>query len=393
MSSKKIRLKVFAIPPLSPWDIIFGSNEGELPGPYGSGRIRFYHNGRNAIWHAIKALSFSPGENVLFPAFQCGSELDPFVKAGIPVCFYPIDRSFNLDLDALKSLINEKTKAVYVIHFFGFPQKIDEIELFCKERRLVLIEDCAHLLTGRYKGRALGTFGDLSIFSMRKFLPTPDGGALRVNNPEIPLPEIPPPPPIRVTLKKIRKKISKYFDSRMGPGGRFFRRYILRPPLSLMEKIGGSAEGDGSEEAAYLMVEDQADWGMARFSMRLMSRLNLESIARRRRENTLHYIRRIEPTGSLAPMFTKVPDEVSPFVFPLLVREAGSFVRHMNYLGIGIRFWSEFFHPQFPTEAFPEATYLKNHVVMLPVHQDLDAATVKWIADTVTEWQNNQSEP
>jgi perosamine synthetase len=387
MTMEQIRLRVFSIPPLSPFELLSVSNGETLPEPYGSERVRFYHNGRNAIWQAIRTLSFTGGENVLFPGFQCGSELDPFIQAGVPVRFYPVGRRFEVDLNVLDDLIDGNTKAVYVVHYFGFPQRIDEIARFCRERRLSLIEDCAHLLTGRYKGRMLGTFGDLSIFSMRKFLPTPDGGALRVNNPELPIPGIALPPPFAVTAKRIRKKISQYFDSRMGPAGRLFRRAVLRPPLALVETIRGTPVARVMPEAAYRLVADQAEWGMSPFSRRLLGTQDFDWIAERRRENFRYYLGRVEPNGGVKPVFRSLPEDVSPLVFPVLVEDADSFVKKMYGIGIEIRLWSEYFHPQFPAESFSEDAYLKRHIAMLPVHQDLDAPTLEWIADAVAHWK------
>jgi perosamine synthetase len=77
---------------------------------------------------------------------------------------------------------------VLVVHYFGFPQPIVKIKEFCKERGLYLLEDCAHVLQGRTEeGIVLGTSGDISIFSWRKFLPVYDGGQLVINNPALKL--------------------------------------------------------------------------------------------------------------------------------------------------------------------------------------------------------------
>lgn len=64
---------------------------------------------------------------------------------------------------------SEKTKVLLVYHQYGFPQDMDKIMEFAREKNLIVIEDCAHALNSRYKGRQLGTFGDFAIFSFSKW--------------------------------------------------------------------------------------------------------------------------------------------------------------------------------------------------------------------------------
>lgn len=74
--------------------------------------------------------------------------------------------------------VNKKVQVVMVYHQWGFPQRMETIETFARKHRLFLIEDCAHAITGSYRGKRLGTFGDVSLWSLSKFFGTPAGGAL-----------------------------------------------------------------------------------------------------------------------------------------------------------------------------------------------------------------------
>src|SRR5207245_6549749 len=67
---------------------------------------------------------------------------------------------------------------LYLIHYVGFPGPVQELSVACRARRLLLIEDCAQALLSNCAERPLGSFGDVAIFSIRKTLPVPDGGAL-----------------------------------------------------------------------------------------------------------------------------------------------------------------------------------------------------------------------
>jgi len=73
---------------------------------------------------------------------------------------------------------NKRVKGVIVYHQWGFPQDIDYIDAYCKERNIFYIEDCAHSFESYYKGKRVGTFGRASIFSLAKFFPCGAGGAI-----------------------------------------------------------------------------------------------------------------------------------------------------------------------------------------------------------------------
>lgn len=77
---------------------------------------------------------------------------------------------------------NPKVRGVVIYHQWGFPQDIEYIINFCKEKKLFCIEDCAHSFFGFHKGKRLGTFADSAIFSLAKFFPCVVGGAIYTKN-------------------------------------------------------------------------------------------------------------------------------------------------------------------------------------------------------------------
>lgn len=95
--------------------------------------------------------------------------------------------TFNMDPDSLLANITPLTKAVIVTHLWGQASEIDAIAEICKERGIFLIEDCAHSINTTWKGRHVGTFGDLGVFSFQEFkqLSTGDGGMTVTNNEEL----------------------------------------------------------------------------------------------------------------------------------------------------------------------------------------------------------------
>ncbi len=95
--------------------------------------------------------------------------------------------TYNMDPDSLLANITPLTKAVIVTHMWGQSAEIDTIAEICRDKGLFLIEDCAHAIGTTWKGRHVGTFGDLGVFSFQEFkqLSTGDGGMSVTNNEEL----------------------------------------------------------------------------------------------------------------------------------------------------------------------------------------------------------------
>ena len=143
---------------------------------------QYFNNGRSALWACLKILNLDPSHEVLVPATICEVVLKMFFHLGIKIQYYNLTNELDVDVKDLKERINANTKVVYINHFMGYPTSIDPIREICDSFGLKIIEDCAHALTGTLGGKLLGSLGDFSIFSYRKFLPIADGGALVINN-------------------------------------------------------------------------------------------------------------------------------------------------------------------------------------------------------------------
>jgi perosamine synthetase len=136
---------------------------------------------RNAIYHSLRVAKPAPGDEVLVPAYICRVVPQAIIGYGAKIVFYDVDRDCRPDFADLETRISSRTRAMIVVHFFGFPQPIARLREFCWQRNLFLIEDCSHVLQSEADGAPLGTFGDVSLFSFRKFYPLFDGGELILN--------------------------------------------------------------------------------------------------------------------------------------------------------------------------------------------------------------------
>src|SRR2546425_1155055 len=172
---------VSAWPGLSPAHLFRAASADGLPFPLSAPHKTSFYRARNAIYHLFRALRFSSGDRVLVPAYHSGNEVGAIRAAGAIPTFYPITRALDPDLEALSRPCTPAMRALLASHFMGWPQPMAELVTFCRERRLVLIEDCALALLGEADGRPLGSFGDYAVFCLYKTLPLPNGGLLAQN--------------------------------------------------------------------------------------------------------------------------------------------------------------------------------------------------------------------
>jgi len=125
------------------------------------------NSGTAALHAALIALDIQPGDEVLIPSLTFVATATAVLYAlAVPV-FVDIDPiDYNISIKDLERKISNKTKAVIVVHLHGTPAKMDEILKICKKHNLKLVEDVAQAPGATYKGKAVGTFGDVSTFSL-----------------------------------------------------------------------------------------------------------------------------------------------------------------------------------------------------------------------------------
>lgn len=142
----------------------------------------------SGLFTAMGAIGIQPGDEVIVsPYSMSASAIAPLLYGGVPV-FADIDPvTFCMSPESIKKCITPRTKAILVVHIFGHPAEMDSIMALAKEHNLYVIEDCAQAPMGKYKGRNVGTIGDLGIFSLNyhKHIHTGEGGVIISNNDEL----------------------------------------------------------------------------------------------------------------------------------------------------------------------------------------------------------------
>jgi dTDP-4-amino-4,6-dideoxygalactose transaminase len=143
----------------------------------------FTKSARNAFLRILRKMRDN-NRTLLLPAYiginnyEGSGVFDVVTISRIPYKFYELNTTFSPDLNSLE-IEPEKKYCLLLIHYFGFaPDNFAYIDSVCKDKGILLIEDCAHTLTGTFKGQKLGSYGQFAFHSIHKILPTDDGGIL-----------------------------------------------------------------------------------------------------------------------------------------------------------------------------------------------------------------------
>jgi dTDP-4-amino-4,6-dideoxygalactose transaminase len=156
-----------------------------LEGALGFSKVLLTTSCTHALEMAALLLEIKPGDEVIVPSFTFVSVANAFVLRGARPVFIDIKPdTLNLNEMQLEQLITTRTKAIVVVHYAGVGCEMDSIMEIAARHRIPVVEDNAHGLFGRYKGKNLGTFGCLATLSFHetKNISCGEGGALLIND-------------------------------------------------------------------------------------------------------------------------------------------------------------------------------------------------------------------
>ncbi len=159
--------------------------EIEFAEKIGLSRCYATHQGRDALALALKIIGTKPGDEIIVPNFICSVVIDSILSVGAtPVLVDNSLTTFNVAVEDYERAITPKTKALLALHLYGIPSNADQLKQLAIQKNCYLLEDCAHTLNSKIRGKNVGTFGDLSFFSFNfdKPMSLGQGGMLAVNN-------------------------------------------------------------------------------------------------------------------------------------------------------------------------------------------------------------------
>ncbi len=159
-------------------------------------------SGTAALIIALESQGFKENDEVIVPSFTIISCLLAIVKAGLKPVFCDVDsETWNMTIENVKNVATKNTKAVLMVHTYGLTADADEIEIFCKDNNIVLIEDASEAHGQFYNSRKCGTYGKISTLSFyaNKHITSGEGGAVLLDDKE--------------NYLKLRQMINLDFDS------------------------------------------------------------------------------------------------------------------------------------------------------------------------------------
>jgi len=142
----------------------------------------------SGLYAAIGALGIGYGDEVIVsPYTMSACAVCPLIYGAIPIFADVLERTGSLDPESVRAQITSRTKAIVVVHQFGIPADMDPIMDLAREYGLKVIEDSAQAHGALYKGRYVGTFGDIGIFSLNvnKTIQTGEGALCITNNDDL----------------------------------------------------------------------------------------------------------------------------------------------------------------------------------------------------------------
>lgn len=145
-------------------------------------------SGLDALWLAFRILGIGKGDEVIVQGnTYIASVMGITINEATPIFVEP-NQYYNIDVDKIEEKITDKTKAILVVHLYGQASQMGKVQELAQKYRLKIIEDCAQAHGAMYKGRQVGSFGDIGCFS---FYPSKnlgafgDGGAVVTNDAEL----------------------------------------------------------------------------------------------------------------------------------------------------------------------------------------------------------------
>jgi dTDP-4-amino-4,6-dideoxygalactose transaminase len=370
---------------LTPTDFVRAADCGRSRFPFDVPHLSFYR-ARNAIYYLFRSLKSTNAKlSVLVPDYNSGNEVLALEAARATVHYYPVGRDGQADPAQVERLCAvHHPDVLYVIHYLGWPQPVRQLAALCRARGMWMVEDCALALLSDAGTEPLGTFGHWSIFCLYKTLPLPNGACLVQNNERL-------EPLERISLRRAGLPSVLGQTAELMVRGIRSRSDGLGAAMQSMKRAAGRAAG--AMDVARASVGDigfnldEVDLAMSELSMRLLKRLDFERIRRQRIANYRRLAAELE--GSVNAWHAELPDGVCPLFFPILVDDKPGVAELLKGRGVdALQFWNHgapLNHGADPNRvaSSPNTGFLREHVLGLPIHQDLTSRHIDYVAQHV----------
>jgi perosamine synthetase len=376
--------------PLLSWNTFASDGVESAPAAIDNGRVVYVAAGRIAMAHALAVAKVKPGEKVLVPAYHCISMVEPILHAGAQPVFYALHDDLTADLDDVAAKIDADTHALLAVNYFGFPQDLPRVRSFCDERGLRFIEDCAHSFFGSCAGKPLGTFGDFAIASLTKFFPVRDGGCLIIPHgmgdaARLPLRSQGFMASLAALLNSLEDAVALGRLTQVAPviallkeTKRVIRAVAPTATSRLTENPAQQRSGQaGGFDSTWMGIRSTA---ASRIISAYASRAHIVAT---RRAHYAQLVREFTGVSNCRPLFPRLPDNVVPYMFPLLIDSLPNVFAALEDRAVPMQRFGQFPWPEMSGDVCGLTKHLSTHLIQLPCHQELTQDEVTGLADRV----------
>ena len=348
--------------------------------PFNTARVGFYR-ARNAIYYLFEALrSLKPRLVVLAPDYNSGNEILALRAAGATLHYYRVGADMQPDLHQIEELCRRHDPDVlYVIHYLGWAQPLEGMRRLCRQRTMILVEDCALSLLSAPGGQPLGSGGDFSVFCLYKTLPVPNGSFLVQNTLSL-------DPLDRLRLRRagaasVLGRMAELLVERSRGRGNGFGS-LLQSAKRVLGRAAGAARVRRANVGDLGFNLAEVDLEMSPATDRLLQRLDFDAIRRRRAAK--YRALQAALNGAVRAAQPELPEGVCPLFFPILAREKSAAARALRASGVqALEFWNH--GADSADSESQDIRFLRSHVLALPVHQDLSPRQISHMARRVTD--------
>lgn len=312
-----------------------------------------------ALHMALLLMGIKEGDEVITPSLTFVATVNPIRYVGAKPVFCDIKgpEDLTIDPDMLETLITERTRAIVVMHYGGFPCNMDRIMAIAKKHNLKVLEDACHGPLSEYQGQKLGTIGDIGCFSFfsNKNISTGEGGMLVTNNPD-------------------------YYEK-----GKLLRSHGMTS-LSYERAKGHSTAYDVVELGYNYRIDD------IHSTIALVQLQKLGEDLKKRDQIRQMYIENLKPMERIVIPFVDNQEPVSNYIFPIVLRDSNVELRndirtqlHAAGIQTSVHYPAAHRFSIYKQENsdLPKTDYVTDNEITLPMYAKLDAEQVEYVADTL----------
>lgn len=378
------------LPPLTGKSLLLISQPAQ-PGSFrpvaGAEDALTYARGRYALLEAYRLAGVGKLGALLAPSYHCSTMLDPAIRLQADVLLYPLMPDLAPDLQALEATFNASNspvKALLATHYFGFPQRLDELAAFCARHSITLIEDCSHALfsplrpAGDAAMGAIGESGRYAIASPYKFYASEDGGLLWANGgAPLPVPAPRAPRPVE-ELKGVQGSIYRARANHAAP-----QHDALDDAITELRAqhtpLGSDVRKKGPLLSIYYLRSQEGLKSLA-CSRWIIRHTNVGRLARQRRQNYQHWVKAVADLPHCRALLPDLPADCVPYMFPLFIDHPEPHFNTLKHLGVPVWRWDDM-----AVSNCQVASTYRLQLLHLPCHQELSPLQMDWMTAAVSK--------